>query len=100
MSTLRRQPAGGVGASVVSGDWYDTASDSPRALGCSVMTLPAVPTRGKATGFRATQRPLADALAGGSAAEPGRPSLESQRLAPADPPRLARAAPIEGNTVL
>lgn len=50
------------------------------------------------TGFRAAQRRLADALEDSRLAEPSDgPSLESSRLAPADPPRLAKADLLEGD---
>lgn len=53
-------------------------------------------------GFRALQRRLTSALeeqVPRSFGDDAAPSLESQRLAPADPPRIARAAPIEGTSI-
>ena len=51
-------------------------------------------------GFRAAQRRLAEALEGARLAEPSDgPSLESSRLAPTDPPRLANAELLEDDRV-
>lgn len=64
------------------------------------MTLAGGTQQGSAAAFRAIQRQLSVALEhAGPLSDPGAPSLESQRLAPADPPRLARAAPIEGTAI-
>jgi hypothetical protein len=52
-----------------------------------------------ATGFRAAQRRLSEALATARVSTEGTGSLESQRMAPADPPRLAKAAPLEDDAI-
>lgn len=58
------------------------------------------PTPTRSSGFRAAQRQLADALAGARESGDADPSsLESRRLAPADPPRLVDADTIEGRSV-
>jgi hypothetical protein len=58
--------------------------------------MTSVATSGSAAAFRAIQRRLAEMLERpSSAGAEGGPSLEAQRLAPADPPRLARARAVE-----
>jgi hypothetical protein len=46
--------------------------------------------------FRAVQRQLADALDHSNSADPGGPTLEAQRMLVGEPPRLAKAAVLEG----
>lgn len=53
-----------------------------------------------ATGFRAAQREIAAALESARLVDQANPgSLEAMRLAPSDPPRIARAAPIERDVI-
>ena len=53
-----------------------------------------------ATGFRAAQRDIAAALESARLVDQaGSGSLEAARLAPADPPRIAKAAPLEDDVV-
>jgi hypothetical protein len=61
-------------------------------------TAAAQPEFSQPTGFRAAQRRLADALSDARLAEPtDGQSLESSRIAPTDPPRLANAEVLEGD---
>lgn len=64
-------------------------------------TLTAAPsTSSPPAGFRAAQRGLAAALASARLVDRAdAASLEALRLAPADPPRLVRAAPLEDDTL-
>jgi hypothetical protein len=57
-------------------------------------TAPATPQTNP-IGFRAVRRRIADSMDGARVDGDDPQSLEGQRLAPADPPRLARANPIE-----
>lgn len=55
---------------------------------------------GGASSFRAIRRQMADALAQGTQSDSGGgPTLEAQRINTGEPPRLARAAVLEGKTI-
>lgn len=63
-------------------------------------TLTPATSTSRQTGFRAAQRRLAEALETARLSEESdSSSLESRRLAPADPPRVARAAPLEDDVI-
>jgi hypothetical protein len=73
----------------------DTADGTATALPCFVMASAAAQFNAP-SGFRSAQRRIAEALAGARVSAHADPaSLESARLAPADPPRLASAEVLE-----
>ncbi len=55
--------------------------------------------RSEVTSFRAVQRQLAAGLIGATPADPNGPTLETQRIATGEPPRLARARVLEGEDI-
>src|SRR5258708_36465849 len=55
--------------------------------------------RSEVTSFRPVQRQLAAGLIGATPADPNGPTLETQRIATGEPPRLARARVLEGEDI-